>query len=306
MSLTDRIMKIDRTDPAYISALIEKKPRRGDPKEIEIVKKIGETVLREEWAKGAFSEISLIQKDYLKEMIANAGNQELIHRQTQDVLAEISKLLRSEIVESEENLAKLSARQPVLVTTNHFGSYKLLGLKPKEDLGADILGYDWIYPFPMYFAALKPVADKAGNNLYYVSDDFPLVFGEIHRNAGFINVPPQKIIIGGRTRLIQDQIKTLIGIHPNAAIVNYPEGGTSGKYNGLGPYDLEPFSTGGYVIAANLGLPILPVAQYFHKDRGFQLKVFEPFVPQITDSDGYQRYANADYIKIQGNNILNI
>jgi len=132
MSLTDRIMKIDRTDPAYISALIEKKPRRGDPKEIEIVKKIGETVLREEWAKGAFSEISLIQKDYLKEMIANAGNQELIHRQTQDVLAEISKLLRSEIVESEENLAKLSARQPVLVTTNHFGSYKLAWTKTKR------------------------------------------------------------------------------------------------------------------------------------------------------------------------------
>ena len=81
MSLTDRIMKIDRTDPAYISALIEKKPRRGDPKEIEIVKKIGETVLREEWAKGAFSEISLIQKDYLKEMIANAGKHNLKYAQ---------------------------------------------------------------------------------------------------------------------------------------------------------------------------------------------------------------------------------
>ncbi|HLC81521.1 MAG TPA: hypothetical protein VJH68_02595 [Candidatus Nanoarchaeia archaeon] len=290
---------MDRTSPEYISALIKKKPHLGDPKEIEITRKIREKVLREEWVREAFSEIKTIQRDYLKEMIENVFNPGFIHQRTQEVLTQVSGLLHSEIVESTGNLAKLPAGQAVLLATNHFGAYKLLGLSPKEDLGIDIAGYDWIYPYPMYFAALKPVADKIGTNLYYVSDDFPQIFGDIHRQAGFINVPPKKIIKVGRTAILQDQTEALIRSHPKATIVNYPEGGTSGKYNGLGPYDLEPFSTGSYVIAANLGLPILPVAQYFDRCKGFQLKVFEPFVPPITDREGYRWYADANQAQMQ-------
>lgn len=269
---------INRTDPEYVKALIEKKPHKDDPKEVRITDVISKEVLREQWARDAFSRVGEIQINYLREMLVDLPNANLVHDKTQQTLEEISKLLHSTIVEGQEHVDGLPKGQSVLIATNHFGAYKLLGINPQQELGVRIEGYDFLYPYPMYFAAFSPVAEALGDNLYYVSDDFPLVFGDIHREAGFINVPPAKVVTQGRTGILEEQTRSLLETHPHAAIVNYPEGGTSGKYSGLGPYDLDPFKTGAYVIAAHLGIPILPVAQYFDPQEGFKLRVFEPVI----------------------------
>jgi hypothetical protein len=270
---------MNRTDPKYVEALVAKKPHKDDPKEQRIANLIREQVLQEPWARDAFAKIGDIQTSYMHEMLADLPRPDFVHERTQQALTEISGLLNSTIVEGQENLDKLPKGQSVLVATNHYGAYKLLGMDPQQELGINIEGYDFIYPYLMYFAALKPVAESLADNLYYVSDDFPLDFGTIHREAGFINVPPKQIggvLTENRTKMLEEQTGSVIESHPHAAIVNFPEGGTSGKYSGLGPYALDHFNTGGYFVAAHLGIPIIPVAQYFNPQKGFELRVFEP------------------------------
>ena len=290
---------LNRTNPDYVKAVVEKKSQ-ADPKETAIREKIRQAVLREEWARGAFSHIGKLQIAYLKEMVANVGNPELIHDKTQVVLKEISTQLKSQIVEGADTLADIPKGSPVLIMTNHFGVYKLTAVRPKEDLGVDIPDYDAMYPYPMYFAAIHPVASAIGNNLYLVSEDYPLIFGRIHTEAGFVHAPPASIETkGGKTILLQEQTQNAIHKRRNAAFVNFPEGGTSGKYTGMGPYDLSPFKTGGYVVAANLGIHVVPVAQYFDKDEGFQLKLLNPFIPAVSDKGGYERIAEENRIEMQ-------
>ena len=290
---------LNRTDPDYVKAVVEKKSQ-ADPKETVIREKIRQAVLREKWARDAFSHIRELQIAYLKEMVANVDNPELIHDKTQTILKEISTQLKSQIVEGADTLADIPKGSPVLIMTNHFGAYKLIAVSPEDDLGVDIPNYDAMYPYPMYFAAMHPVASAIGDNLYYVSEDFPLIFGQIHTEAGFIHAPPASVEIeGGKTLLLQEQTKDAISKRRNAAFVNFPEGGTSGKYTGMGLYDLSPFKTGGYVVAANLGIHVVPVAQYFDKDEGFQLKLLNPFIPAVSDKRGYERIAEGNRIEMQ-------
>ncbi|MBF0208069.1 MAG: hypothetical protein HQK53_14415 [Oligoflexia bacterium] len=289
-----------RSSLSYVAAVIKKKSQ-VNPKEIAIRNKIEQKILRTEWSRKIFERITQVQKEYLSEMLRNIQDTQLIHNRTQETLKQISEILNSSIVEGKELLDAVQKEVPVMVVTNHFGAYKLTGINPLLDLGVSIEGYDFIYPYPMYFAAISPIAQILNKNLYYVSEDFPLVFGEIHTKAGFIHVPSaiDGRNQGGRTVIIEQQIKDAMVQHPNFVIVNFPEGGTSGKYSGLGPYDLDQFKTGGYVVASHLGMIVIPVAQYFDKDEGYKLKVFAPYIPPVTSKEMYEEYANRDRLAIQ-------
>ncbi len=291
---------VRRDDPRYMEAVVKKKSQE-DPREIVIREKTAAQMLKEEWARDAFARIRDIQIEYLKDAVAHADDQEHVHARTQNTVRELSSLLRSSIVSGSEFLKEIPRGSPVLVATNHLGAYKLVGIKPKEDIGVDIPGYDAMYPYLMYFSALAPVADALGDTIYYVSEDFPGVFGDVHSAAGFVHVPPASIPIeGGRTAVLTEQTRATIIRHKNAAIVNFPEGGTSGKYTDLDIYDLDPFKTGGYVVASELGIRIVPVAQYFDKDKGMQLCVFDPVVPpQGASKDVYEHLAKNDQEKMQ-------
>jgi hypothetical protein len=285
----------ERNSPEYIARILDQKSQ-SDPKELAIREKIAAQVLQEDWVRSSFSEIRLRQIDYLKDMVAHAGNIEYVHATTQEFLKEIAERTRANIVEGIELLAAIPQGSPVLIATNHFGAYKLCGVSPKDDIGVAIPGYESMYPYPMYFAPLSPVAEALGDNLYYASNDFPGVFGQIHSDAGFIHVPA---LAESKTAALVDQAGAAIAKHRNAAIVNYPEGTTSGKPTGLGPYDLNPFKTGAYVIASQLNIHIVPVAQYFSPHKGFELKVFEPFIPGKTDRSGYEAYAQKNHTEMQ-------
>ena len=284
----------DRSAPDYIQAVIAKKPHAQDPKDIRIRQIIEHDFLQDEWAKAAFNTIHHQQIDYLQDAIANVDRPGHVSDATQNVLKSIAGELHSTIEEGGEQLENIPSGTPVLIMTNHLGTYKLDGINPQRDLGDNVPrydGYDFMYPYPLYFAALQPVAEALSNNLSYTSDDFPGVFGQIHSEAGFVYVPPATMMTGGRTEALIEQTRQVIRQIPNTALVNFPEGGTSGKYNEAGPYDLLDFKTGGYVVAAELGMTILPVAQYFDPHEGMKLKVFEPINMVPADREHYQDLA---------------
>lgn len=288
-------MDSPRNDPQYLAEVLAQKGRR-DPKEDTIREKVRAAVLQEDWARDAFHQVRGMQVEYLRDAIAHIGDAAYIHQCSQKVLRDITGVVPTRIVEGREHLAELKPGAPLLVATNHFGAYKLLGINPKTELGIDISGYTDMYPYPAYFAALSPVARELGLGLYYSSNDFPGVFGEIHSKSGFIHVPALK---EGRTAALIQQTREVIGARPASAIVIFPEGTTSGKPTGLGPYALNPFKTGAYVIAAETRLPVLLVAQYFDPHEGFQLKIFKPIVPTVTDRAGYEELAHSQQADMQ-------
>jgi hypothetical protein len=48
------------------------------------------------------------------------------------------------------------------------------------------------------------------------------------------------------------------------------------------------------VIAQQLGMHILPVAQYFDPRDGFKLKVLKPFVPQAETKEEFEKIAEGN------------
>ena len=301
MKSIENSMSIDPSHPEYIAAVVAKKPKGDDPKEIAIREKIRNHVDDSDWATESFEKIRKDQVEYLKEMFAYilADDTSRIHVRTQELLKEIATELRAHITDGAEFLETLPKGTSVLLMTNHLGLYKLAGINPQEELDIHIPGYDFMYPSPLYFGGLQPVAELLGDNLSYVSDDFPAEFGTVHRKSGFVHVPPVTKITTGRTEVLLQQTKTVLENNKSTAVVNFPEGGTSGKYSGLSPYDLDPFKTGGYVIASQLGIPVVTVGQYFDPEKGLQLGIFPPYVPEVTDKAGYEAYATRDKEQMQ-------
>lgn len=301
--MTESYAGPDRSAPDYIKAVVEKKPHADDPKDIRIRELIEERFLQEEWARTAFDSIRQEQIEYLRNVTARVDDPEYVDNVTQETLKRISTELHSTIEEGAEDLAQLPQGKPVLIMTNHLGTYKLTGINPQRELGegVDIYdGYDFMYPYPLYFAALNPVAEALGDKLSYSSDDFPGVYGQVHTEAGFVHVPPASIVSSGRTEALIKQTGGIIKNQPNTAIVNFPEGGTSGKYNEAGPYDLLDFKTGGYVVAAELGMTVLPVAQFFDPQQGMRLKVFPPINVGAASREEYHDLANQTQTEMQG------
>ncbi|HSX27226.1 MAG TPA: hypothetical protein VLG25_00410 [Patescibacteria group bacterium] len=291
----------DRNASEYLQAVIEIKPRADDHRDVRIREIIRKIFIKEPWAEKVFANIREEQIAYLKDVVHSVSDPVYVDRVTQETLRKIGGELRATIEEGVEHLTPLQGK-PVLVTTNHLGTYKLAPINPRVDLGEDVPkyeGYDFMYPYPLYFAALSPVAEALGNALSYASNDYPGVFGQIHSAAGFIHLPPASQFNDGRTGALKQQTAELFQRRPNTALVNFSEGGTSGKYDEKGPYGLRDFKTGGYVIAAELGLPMLAVAQYFDPLIGMRLKVFEPFYPQTGTREAYQQLANGTQAEIQ-------
>lgn len=287
------------TEAEYERATVLKTPRRDDPQDIAYVEKLERRVLQEKWAKEAFATIRQIQIEYLREVLAKSDDTALVYERTQAILKEIAELLRTEIAEGAEFLEKIPKGSPVLLMSNHFSLYKLTGFNPERELGLQIPNYRYLCPTPMFIAGFAPIAKHLRNTLSIVSDDFPGVLGKIHREAGFVHVPPKEALTTGRTAYLLEQTRKLFTRRPKTALVNFPEGQTSGKHTGLGPYDLDPFKTGGYVIAGQLGVRVIPVAQCFDPQKGLRLKVFPSYIPESTERDAVQTLADRDQRQMQ-------
>jgi len=291
--------KLEGDPEVYEMAVIDKMPVKDDPREVAITRKLEEVFLKEPWSQKAFADLRELQIGYLKDVLQSSDDPALVYEKTQKVLSDVSDLLRSEIAEGEEFLQSIEKGNPALIMTNHLGTYKLAGIDPQKELGLNFKGYNFMYPSPLFFGGLHPIAKEIGDDLSYVSDDFPGVLGKIHRDSGFIHVPPQGAQQSGRTAYLLDQTAKAFENRKNTALVNFPEGKTTGKYSGKGPYDLEPYKTGGYVIASLLKTRVIPVAQYFDSKKGLRLKVFPTYVPEQNDKAKMEIRANEDQRAMQ-------
>lgn len=269
----------------------------SDPLERRIISVIRDEMMREPWAQVAGRKVAESQKQALRGMIERREDAGAVRTLAQEALRSFAELFRSEIEEGGSVLGSIEGDRPVLLATNHFGAYKLFPIELERDLGVRIPGLEKICPWFAFIGSLYPIASKMGYELSYASLENIGVLDEIHRKAGFLRVPPP--VIKNRTAILDEQVQQLAKTRPHTAIVNFPEGGTTGKRNGGGAYDLEKFKTGGYVIAANHGMPVIPVAQYFDPKLGFRLKVFEPHVPEVGEKAYFDEVASNDQKKIQ-------
>lgn len=256
-------------------------PKSTDPEEVRIVDRIREELLATSWSKVFFNSARQLQIDFFKFALSNLQNPELIHSKNQELLAQLAELGKSKIISGGENLEEV-VRMPFFIVSNHLGDYKLTTIRP-EELGLK-LPIDQIHPFPIYYASYQPIAQKFSAQLYdaHVELTEPLV--DIEKACGLITIVINQ---GGGLARLESDTQELFEKHSNSILVVFPEGGTSGKRNGEGPYDLEEFHTGAFVIAGHLGVPVLPVAKFFDPEEGYKLGIFPPLRIKNNKDRGY-------------------
>lgn len=281
----DNLMRKD--DPGYVEATIRQLPSLDDPRERRIIEVLKEKLLMTPWAKSTVVKLREMIIANWQDATSHLDKPDYVHDVTQKGTEEAARLVNSKIVSGEENIDKLDRKKPVMILSNHLGTFKLISMNPEElrEKGIEHRVPNIYYPPITYYMPFIPVAKLLGNNIYEASFEQPLRLGEYFRATGSIDVPPPDVTspvqASGTARRTEELVKAtrqLFQNHPNAALVIFPEGGTTGKRSGGALYDLEGFKTGAFFIAAKLGVPILPVAQYFNVDRGFELGVFNPIV----------------------------
>lgn len=281
----DNLMRKD--DLRYVEATISQLPSLDDPRERRIIEVLREKLLTTPWARNTVIRLRETIIANWQDAISHLDQPDYVHNVTQKGAAEVARLVNSKIVSGEENIDKLEKKKPVMVLSNHLGTFKLISMSPKElrEKGIEHRVPNIYYPPVTYYMPFFPVAELLGNNIYEASFEQPLRLGEYFRATGSIDVPPPDVTSpvqsSGTARRTEELVKAtrqLFQNRPNAALVIFPEGGTTGKRSGGALYDLEGFKTGAFFIAAKLGVPILPVAQYFNVDRGFELGALKPVI----------------------------
>lgn len=268
-----------KNDPKYIDATIRQLPSLDDPRERRIIEVMKDKILSSPASADTFKRLKQVVIDNWQDAFSHLDDPDYVHDVTQKGLAEAAEVAKSTIVSGEENLKELKKKSPVMIVSNHLGTFKLISMNPEElkERGIDHKVPNIYYPYLTYYMPFYPAAEVLEDNVYEASFEEPAKLGELFRAAGSIDVPPPEVILE-RTSALARWTRELIDKHHNAALVVFPEGGTTGKRSGGAIYDLAEFKTGAFVIAAQVGISILPIAQYFNTDRsGFDLAVFEPF-----------------------------
>ena len=268
----------------HLEDILARLPKATDPDEVRIVNLLQEELLATSWSQEFFTQARQAQIEFLKFALSHLQDQGAIHKRNQELLKQISELGKARIVSGEEHLAALEPGKPIMIASNHLGDYKLSPIQPQE-LGLE-LPIDQIHPFPMYFAPYSPIARRLAVELFDAHVELPKPLYSIQKACSLITIVA--VQSGGLARLENDT-RVLFENNPRAALVVFPEGGTSGKRNGGGPYNLEEFHAGAFVIAGNLGIPILPVGKYFSAESGYELGILPPLRPEPGKNRGYYK-----------------
>jgi len=259
-----------------------------DPLEMRIRTLIHNEVESTPFGVDVVEKIRQSQKLYFKQALNDLESPEKIYKNTQDVLKDIAITANSRFIEGKDLLDQLPKGKPVFVALNHFGFNKLTTLHPDEigltDDEVTTMGQkaSEIYPFPVYYAAIQPVAEVLEDNLSEAHLKMPGgKLPMIQKSAGLVVVPEEK----GQFSTIVDRTVEVFREHPNSAMVIFPEGKTSGKSNQGSPYDLVPFHSGVWGIATEIAktgliIPVVTAYQYWNPNSGFEVGVIGVDVPR--------------------------
>ena len=289
----------NRKDMAGESNSRRPHPKKDDPLEIRIRDLIREQAYRTPQGKQMWEKSKDAQLRYFREALGRIDDVTYVHERTQQLLSELAKITNAHIVLGEENLRDL--RLPALVVLNHYSGYKNTTLQ-REELGIDLGEMDELYPFPVFYSSVVPAARKLGEevslydaHLEYSPDETPL--RKLQEEAGLLVIPENGASFQAVLELTRDTIKR----DPNSLVVVFPEGETSGKRNSGGPYDMVSFHTGPFAIASILGIPVLPVAQYFNPESGFEIGIGKSIQPDTNrPREEYSRLAESTRQEMRG------
>lgn len=274
-----------------------------DPLEIRIRGIIRDLVESNHFGAKTITTVRELQKAYFIKSLSNLRHPEEVYMDTQELLREIASLTDSKIVEGMEILDRLPTGKPVFIVLNHFGINKLTTLSPTE-IGLEQnevettsgKSIEEIYPFPMYYAAMWPVAEKLG---IYLSEAHLKLPGKnlttLQEAAGLIVIPEEK----GQFDIIKRRTFNVVKTRQNVAMVIFPEGETSGKRTKAGPFDTVTFHSGVWGIATELikeGLtvPVLTAYQYWNPKSGFEVGVVNIDMPKLDTTKDEQKVLAAE------------
>lgn len=263
--------------------ILNRLPKSTDEAEQRITRIIELDLLKWGWSKSFFYNAKKLQIDFFKFALKNSGNPEEIYKKNQRLLKRLSQLGKTHIVSGEENLVEIPAGNPFFIVTNHLGDYKLSAIEPSE-LGLEI-DTDQIHPFPMYYAPYSTIASKLEDDVSAAHIKLLDPLFDVEKASGLVTI----VIRDGGLARLEDDTRMVFANRPNTALVVFPEGGTTGKRNGKGSYDLEEFHSGAFVIAGHLGVPVLPVGKYFDPDAGYKLGILPPIKLEKEGDHGYYK-----------------
>lgn len=264
-------------------------PARNEPLEKRIRGLIQDQAYSTGLGKRMFADSRSLLVPYFRDSLVNLNNPQLIHDRTQELLHQLATVTNAKIVDGEEKIDLLPKKSPIFAAVNHYSGYKLMNIEQSE-FGTNLSGMDDVVPFPFFYSSLSPVADKLGDYLYDAHLEMPGAFGQVQEKAGLLVIPEEQNAFEDIKRKTQEMISR----RSNSLIVIFPEGATSGKRNMGGPYDLDRFHGGSFAIAEELGIPVIPVCQYFNPNSGFEIGVLPPVKfdnpPPIENEDARRKY----------------
>ena len=272
---------IDKMDPRYIAACIKQLPSLSDPQERGIVSVMEEVATSTSLGKRMVEKEKQIVRASVSDILAHIGDSIYTRDRGRATVAEIARIMNSEIVSGREKLQGIEKGKPVFFSANHLGMYKLAGLTPQDlrEIGfqAEHEIPDVYYPPIPFYSPFYPIAKEIGDDICMAAFEEPGKLGELSRATGYLDVPP--IIDNGsgkgRVEIMTEESREFFQENPESAILVFPEGGTTGKRNGGRIYDMGEFHTGTFVIASRLGVPVVLLAHRFNPGKGFEVAVVD-------------------------------
>ncbi len=248
--------------------VIARQPTSTDPAEQRIRTLLEEWVTPTDSSKQTLSKAKTQQKEFLQRAAGKIKTGEIteILGLYQEQLLALNSLLNTKITDGTEHLEKLHGRSFIIIT-NHLGLPKI-GRFQDDDIYSGIE----IEPFTMRHFAFGQITQETDTTLHEAAVELPGVLHDIQNASGVITI---NVLGEGRTEQLIKDTQNVIQKEASA-VVMYPEGGTTGKRNGQSPYTLEHFHSGAFVVAKQLGIPVLPVCQYYNPNNGMELHVLPP------------------------------
>lgn len=235
-------------------------------------------LLTTEWSRTAMEDLRQEIIGFYTLAFLDLGDSEGIFSKYKNLLLRLKSIAKSRILTGEPYLGEVRGSRGVIIVTNHLGM-GILTIIDNTDHRFPVSLEEFV-GFPVRLAALPLVAENLDVPLYETAVELPPPLFEIQKACKTIIVPVEG---KDRTEQLARNVLSLVAREPGAAIVMYPEGGTSGKRNNGGPYDLDEFHRGAFVVAIQTGLPILPVCQYFNPEKGLELHVLKPILLEQRD-----------------------
>lgn len=271
---------------------ITAQPNINDPLEKSIREKL-DLLINSEWAKNFIEKARATQIDFLSKSL-NESRGEFVRKSYLNLIEKLRVEGNTKIKSGADNLIALE-QKPLILIANHIGTAKISRIKTR-DIGVNIPLLEEIEPFPIRVAPIELIAEKLSLNLYECAIELPDPLLEVQEKCGVLTINTSGT---GRTNILQSKIEKVLNKDKKPMFVMYPEGGTSGKRNLGGPYDLDTFHTGSFVIARNLNLPILPIFQSFNETEGFQIDILEPILIQDLTEQNLKEVVESTRVKMQ-------